>query len=196
MSQSKVSDFFSCKKGSSTFQPSKRRKLGSSIQAGSTNEIHTLASPPLASRTRSRKTAVQIQSKSSDQISIAKKAKVSTRKKKLVCNDPLQSKLPNVLPKNNEEEITAVYDDHNASPPCSPSKKKKCEPEDTIQSKRIRHPKPSDLLSALQDCAKTPDRKFDFTKYAEKEAVSARKKLVLKSPSTSDSSNKEQRVSK
>ena len=103
--------------------------------------------------------------------------------------DPSQSKISDALSAQKVEEATAAFDDHNASPPCSPSKKQKSD--DTAQAKRIRQPITSDLLNALEQFPKTPDRVFDFTKYVEKETVSARKKLVLKSPSSLNNSSSE-----
>ena len=153
MSQSKVTDFFNTRRRNPDLQPSKRRKVNLSSDVG---------------------------------IDLAKAWGGSTRRGRSEDTQHADLKIPPPVDCQNLQspanvgdhtpEISAACDDHNGSPPCTPTKRASSG-EKTIQAKRSRSAK-SVRKDLLDDFTKTPEP-YDFTRYVKSEKKSARKRLLL-----------------
>ena len=171
MSQSKLSDFFTAKKGSYHLQPSKRRKLNELTTFEAQNE--EVKEPVVCSkraknlRPRTKLRLIDTRRKKQDNDPVAKGQ--ATLKSFFQANSMENSNL------KSQEECSASYDDHNASPPSTPTKTSI-----SMQFKRVRQSKPQDLLV---ETFQTPERAFDFASSVNTKNNEVRKRLVL-SPKT------------
>ncbi|XP_023933156.1 DNA replication factor Cdt1-like isoform X1 [Lingula anatina] len=212
MAQGKVTDYFSNRKRTGNLQPSKRRKVQrieqfdlGSVTFGETNlkqnatgtqNSESVTDVPIVSKKLKTKTEGKVTStRRSSRIKTGKSATATKGEIDEAFESKTRVKSKAVQPLESEkassectvsetvEETTAIADDHNGSPPCTPTKRfSDGESTETVARKRSRAAKAmqKDLLSEFN--AKTPERGFDFSEFAEKPKLTtnARKKLVLK----------------
>ena len=166
MSQSKLSDYFTIRKGSSSIQPSKRLKLNHDAVLSAQSETDTARS----SSSCEHKAKVRRSSRMPSLVNSKRKRRIEAESKSSVT-------LKSYVKFGSEKEINkvrevnaAAFDDHNASPPNSPIKTS------STGNKRVRQPKPLDML---MDSFKTPERGFDFSVNLGNKSTAVRKRLIL-----------------
>ena len=219
MAQAKVTEFFNSRKRNADFHPSKRRKV-SSIDQGGVNiqEVSkTKASPAISTRTRSRACKSDasnlnaVTGKPVEAELVVKAAKESVKnprrkatrqpKGKSTKLDTLQKSIHDVFKGQTESNVelpTAACDDHCGSPPSSPSKRpqKANSDEGRVSKKRSKGSVVVRKDLMLDSGFATPEKGYDFSKFGESleksdKGNNARKKLILKKPSSSKQDKKD-----
>lgn len=185
MSQSKVSDYFNVKKGSSSYQPSKRIKLDHEVFSEALNSAPEVVPLP---KTRTAKKLSGSKASVSSVVKAPTKRRTKVKEKNIqhVKDTPNESSKAVLKDRLVKEGTAACFDDHNATPPCSPAKRNQnnqvASYHEPSTRKRVRISKPKDLFQSLEDMSKTPDRGFDFSKSVDSQCLPSAKKRLIMSP--------------
>ncbi len=209
MAQSSVTDFFSTQKKKINFHPSKRQKLSQSGEIDLASQVFpesrqsTRKSVRISSKPtlKAKSKSLNVQAPADEQIKTKKTTTQSSAsakpKSKIVAKsnsskndirDVFEKQLGQKLDSdessnlgNESDKMTASCDDHQSSPPSTPTKRAgKVEHTTALKRSRKRETMRKDLLQELD--AKTPEG-YDFTSFVNKSPVNVktvRKKLVMR----------------